>query len=263
MSWFYYPLAIAAGFVAGFINTLAGSGSAVTLPLLNLMGLPIDVANGTNRVAIVLQNVVNTSGFHRRGLLDWRAGLWLTAPAVVGSVSGAFVAGTIDKAHLRTAIGVVMVVVLVMLFVKPKRWIEGRPDAGRGRPGVLQMLVFFLIGAYGGFVQVGVGVFSLVALVLMSGFDLVRGNAVKVFMILCFTIPALAVFVYYGQVRWGIGLVLAAGNMLGAWVATKEAARRGGRFVRYLLIAVVSFAALRYLGVIGWVIGAWGGGLMD
>jgi hypothetical protein len=253
LAWYYYPLAIAAGFIAGFINTLAGSGSAVTLPLLTLMGLPIDVANGTNRVAIVMQNVVNTTGFHRRGLLDLRAALWLTAPAVIGSVGGAVVAGTIGRAHLESAIGVAMVIVLITLFVNPKGWLQGRPDAGRGRPGAAQLAAFFLVGVYGGFVQVGVGVFSLVALVLLSGFDLLRANAIKVFIILCFTIPALAVFVYYGQVRWDIGLVLAPGTMLGARVATNEAAKRGTGFVRYLLIAVVSFAALKYLGVLAWI----------
>jgi uncharacterized membrane protein YfcA len=253
MEWYQYPLAVAAGFVAGFINTLAGSGSAVTLPLLNAVGLPIDVANGTNRVAILFQNTVNTTAFHRKGLLDTRTGLWLAAPAVLGSVGGALVAGTIGRDQLRFAIGCVMLIVLATLFVKPKRWIEGAPDAGRKRPSVIQMLTFCLIGVYGGFVQIGVGVFLLVGLVLQVGFNLLRANAVKVFVVLCLTVPALAVFLYLGQVRWDIGLVLACGNMLGAWVATREAAKRGARFVRYLLIVVVSFAALKYLGVLGMV----------
>jgi hypothetical protein len=254
MHWYAYPLAVAAGVVAGFINTLAGSGSAVSLPLLNFLGLPIDVANGTNRVAILLQSVVGTEGFRRRKLLDARMGLRLMIPAIVGAVLGALVATVVSREIFRTAVGWVMVLVLIMLFIKPKRWIEGKAEAAGRKPGIVQMLLFFAIGVYGGFIQVGVGVFLLVGLVLDAGLDLVRANAIKVMIVLGYTIPALALFVYFDQVAWKIGLALAAGNMLGAWIATREAARRGAVFVRYLLIAVVTFAALRYLGIFDYIL---------
>ncbi|RME71099.1 MAG: sulfite exporter TauE/SafE family protein, partial [Chloroflexi bacterium] len=85
MEWYIYLAIIAAGFVAGFINTLAGSGSLVTLPLLIFAGLPANVANGTNRVAILLQNVVGVSSFRQQKVLDWRGGLKLALPAIIGS----------------------------------------------------------------------------------------------------------------------------------------------------------------------------------
>jgi uncharacterized membrane protein YfcA len=188
-------------------------------------------------------------GFHKQKKLDWKRGVWLLAPAMLGSIIGASIAGILDKNQLRIAIGVAMLVVLIMLFVKPKRWLEGGRLEDR-RPGLLQMCIFFGIGIYGGFIQIGVGVFLLVGLVLSAGYDLIRGNAVKVLIVLAFTIPALAIFMYNGQVQWGTGLILAIGNMLGAWVATKEAAKRGAVFVRWLLIIVVSISALRYLGIL-------------
>jgi len=163
---------------------------------------------------------------------------------------GALLATRIDPKQLRMAVGVAMVLVLVLLFAKPKRWLEGRSDNAKGLHWAPQAVVFFCIGVYGGFVQMGVGVFMLTGLVFGAGYDVVRGNAVKVLIILCFTAIALAVFIHSGQVNWSVGLLLACGNMAGAWIATRQAAKRGARFIRWLLIPVVTYAALKYLGVL-------------
>jgi len=248
VDWYLYPLVIAAGFLAGFINTLAGSGSLVTLPLLIFLGLPATVANGTNRVAILLQNVVAVRGFRRNGMLDFRRGLMLAAPAVLGSLLGAQIAVGLDELILRRTIGVLMVVMLAVVLLRPKRWLEGHPQEMTQRPGWGRFVIFFAIGAYGGFIQAGVGVFLLAGLVLSAGFDLVRANAVKVLIVLCFTVIALAVFVLHDQVNWTVGLVLAVGNMSGAWVATRVAVKRGAGFVRWLLIAVLVISAVVLLG---------------
>lgn len=252
MDWYLYPLVVVAGFAAGFINTIAGSGSLITLPLLIFLGLPANVANGTNRVAILLQNVVAVRGFRRKGLLGVRHALVLASPAVLGSILGAQIALNLDEQMMRRAIGALMLAMLIVLLVRPGRWLEGRPAAGR-RPGWLQLLMFFGIGVYGGFIQAGVGIFLLAALVLGAGYDLVRANAVKVLIVLCFTVFALAVFLVNRQVHWGVGLVLALGQMLGASVAVGTAVKRGTRFVRWFLIAVVLTAAAELLGVVDWV----------
>ncbi len=250
MEWYLYPAVVAAGFVAGFINTLAGSGSLVTLPLLIFLGLPANVANGTNRVAIFLQNVVGVSSFRQQKVLDLRGGLMLAAPAIVGAIVGAQIAVNLNETVMRRTIGALMVVMLVVIFVRPKRWLEGRPEAEIQHSGWQQWLVFFGIGLYGGFIQAGVGIFLLAGLVLSAGYDLVRANAVKVLIVLCFTLFALAVFVINDQVVWGIGLILAVGNMLGAWVAARMAVKRGAAFVRWLLIAVVIVSAAQLLGLV-------------
>jgi len=247
MEWYLYPAVVAAGFLCGFINTLAGSGSLITLPLLIFLGLDANVANGTNRVAILLQNVVGVTRFHQKGLLKFKRALLLAAPAVIGAVIGARIAVDLDEPTMRKVIGGLMVVMLIVLLVRPKRWLQGRPEQMQ-KTGWLQMLIFFGIGIYGGFIQAGVGIFLLTGLVLSAGYDLVRANAVKVLIILCFTAFALVVFVINGQVRWLIGLILALGNMAGAWVAVHTAAERGATFVRGLLIAVVVISAIVLLG---------------
>jgi uncharacterized membrane protein YfcA len=253
LPWYFYLAIIAAGFGAGFVNILAGSGSLITLPLLIFLGLPANVANGTNRVAIVMQNVVGVSSFQRRGVLDLRAGLLLAAPAVIGSILGAQIAVNLNEEVMRTVIGALMVFMMVVILIRPNRWLEGRGEVENHRLTPIQILIFFAIGVYGGFIQAGVGIFLLAGLVLSVGYDLVRGNAVKVFIILCLTAAALVVFILNDQVVWAIGLILGIGNMLGAWVAARLAVERGATFVRWVLIAVVAVSGAKLLGVFDWV----------
>jgi uncharacterized protein len=237
---------VTAGLVAGFINTVAGSGSAVSLPLLIFIGLPPTVANATNRIGILLQCAVGTETFRRRGVLDARGGCLLSVPASVGAALGAWVATDLPEDLLERVIGALMLVLLGVILIRPKQWLEGKTE-GRSGTGVRNALVFFAIGFYGGFIQMGVGVFLLAGLVLGAGYDLVRANAVKVLIVLCFTVVALVPFALAGQVRWGPGLVLAAGNMVGAWAGAHLGVKLGPHFIRWVLVIVVAGSAVKFL----------------
>ncbi len=254
MEWYIYPAVIAAGFGCGFINTLAGSGSLISLPLLIFLGIPANVANGTNRVGILIQNYVALKSFKKRKMLDLKGGLMLTAPAAIGGIIGAQIAVNLDEQMLRRVIGALMAVMLVIIIARPKRWLEGDLERLEGRPNLFQLILFFGIGMYGGFIQAGVGVFLLAGLVLSVGYDLVRANAVKLLIIFSFTIFALIVFMINGQVRWDLGLLLAIGNALGGWLAAKLAMERGAVFVRWLLIAVVAVSSAKLLGAVDFFI---------
>lgn len=254
MDSYLFPLIIAAGFAAGFINTLAGSGSLITLPLLIFAGLPANVANGTNRVAVLLQTAVAVNRFRQSGTLDLKRGLQLTAPAIVGAILGAQVAVNLNERTMETVIGILMIVMLVVVLVRPRRWLVGRPEMLTQRPGWLQLVMFFLIGIYGGFIQAGVGIFLLAGLVLGAGYELVRANAVKNLIVMVFTLFALVVFIVNDKVEWMPGLVLAVGNMLGAWVAARMAVEKGARFVRWILIAVIVVSAVVLLGLSDWMV---------
>lgn len=238
------------GLIAGFINTLAGSGSLITLPILILLGLPANVANGTNRVGVLLQNVVAVATFRRRGALD-TAGAWkLVLPSVIGSVIGAALAVDLDEALLRRMIGAVMLVMLAVMLFKPERWIAEHAD--RREPRLLvEVPLFFAIGVYGGFIQAGVGIFLLAGLVLGAGFNLVGANAMKNLIVLVFTAAALVVFILNDQVQWTLGLLLAAGQAAGAWVAARLALKRGAEFVRIVVIAIIVLSAAALFAGIG------------
>ncbi|MEJ2759815.1 MAG: sulfite exporter TauE/SafE family protein [Anaerolineales bacterium] len=249
MEWYFIPLVILAGFIAGFIYTLAGSGSLVTLPLLIFMGLPATVANGTNRVGVLVQNIFSLESFRRNDVLDWRGSWTLGLPAVVGSIIGAQIAVDLNEELMRHVIGVVMVIMLVVILLQPNRWLEGTLDNIEKRPTLWQILLFFTIGIYGGFIQAGVGIFLLSGLVLNVGYNLVRANAVKVGIIFLFTLAALGVFIFSDQVNWLVGFVLAIGNMFGGWIAAKLAIRRGATWVRTLLLVVIIVSAANLLGL--------------
>ncbi len=249
MEWYKYLIIAAGGVLVGFINTLSGSGSAISLPLLIFMGLPANVANGTNRVGIMLQNLVGTGSFYQKKVLDLRGALILAVPGVLGSLLGAQIAVNLDEVLMRRVIGVVMILMLVLLLARPQRWLNGQTEALQGFPSWKHLLLFFVIGLYGGFIQVGVGIFLLSGLVLSLDYNLLRANAVKVAINLCFTVAALLVFQSNGQVEWAPGLALAAGTMLGARIAANFAIQRGTVWVHRLVIVVVAFSALNLLGV--------------
>jgi uncharacterized protein len=243
------------GFLAGVINTLAGGGSAITLPLLILAGLPANAANATNRVAIVFQNVAALSNFRRYGLTVGREAWLLLIPSVLGGVLGARIAVTIDEAMLRRVIGVVLVLMLVPILRKKS---PSPPAARGGASGWWQWPVYFAIGVYGGFIQVGVGFMYLALLAGLQGYDLIRANLLKVFYVLVYSVLALALFAWAGQVRWLPGLALAVGTAAGGWLGAKIAVERGERWIRVVLVAAIGVAAIELTGVGRWLLHAFG-----
>ncbi len=249
-----YIAVIAAGFACGFINVLAGSGSLITLPLLIFLGLPANVANGTNRVAILMQNIVSVSTFHKNKLLNFKHGIKLAAPAIVGGIVGAQIAVDLSEDAMHKVIGGLMVVMLAVLIIRPKRWIKPRTDIDSSKTTFWQMLVFFGIGIYGGFIQAGVGIFLLMGLLLSAGYDELHANPVKLLIVLCFTLPALIIFILNDQVIWLIGLILGIGNMLGAFVAVKLSIKKGNPFIRWVLILVVAGSAVKMIGLHTYII---------
>jgi uncharacterized protein len=187
MDYLQILLLVAVGIVAGMINILAGGGSLLTLPVLIFLGLPPQVANGTNRIAIFAQNIVAVNSFSRGGKLPLKLALLCTPSALVS---------------------------------------------------------FFGIGVYGGFIQAGVG-FLIITALLAHGLDLVRINAVKVFVVLFFTGIALVVFVKHGQVDIRLGPALAVGNSIGGWLGARLAISKGHGFIRKSLFVVIAVFAIR------------------
>ena len=237
-------LLVAGGCVAGFINTLAGGGSFLSMPLLVLLGLPPTVANATNRVAVLAQNLAAITGFRQEGVPGVGFAMRLLPAAVVGSWVGAWLAASLSDEFFGRAFGVVMLLALPVILLNPRPKGAAAPHAWSLW---LQLPVYFAIGFYGGAVQAGIGIPLLLALVAAGGLDLVRANSVKVVVIAALTFVALAWFVYAGKVVWGHGLVLAAGSALGGYAASRFGARVGERLIRPVLAVAVVALALRLI----------------
>jgi uncharacterized membrane protein YfcA len=247
MEWYLYVLVVSAGLLVGFINTLAGSGSLISLPLLMFLGLPANVANGTNRIGIFLQSVVAALSFRKQKIFKWNEAFYITIPAVIGAFPGAVIAANIPKEFLNYAIGILLIFMFFIVLLKPEQWVKGKAGTIKARPGILQIIIYFLIGVYGGFIQAGIGFFLLSALVLSSGYDLVKANALKVFITGAFTLIVLPVFIYYDQINYLLGGLLAAGSMVGAWIATKIAVKKGPVFIRYFLLIIILVSSIKLL----------------
>ncbi|MFN2350247.1 MAG: sulfite exporter TauE/SafE family protein, partial [Thioalkalivibrio sp.] len=196
-------LLLAAGALSGFLNVISAGGSMITLPVLMFMGLDSTTANGSNRVGIVLQNITATLKYRNAGYRNLRLGLKLSVPAVIGAIVGAWAATLVGDDLFRWILILVMVASSILMLMH-MRW-----------PVILAMLV---IGFYGGFIQVAVGILFIVLLYRVLRIDLVQVNILKVLVVLLYMIPALGIFVATGNVHWGFGLVLAVGSMVGAWL---------------------------------------------
>jgi uncharacterized membrane protein YfcA len=199
MEWYKILLLIGAGIAAGFINTLAGSGSLLTLPLFMAFGLSAPVANGTNRIGILFQTITSVLSFKKQILIDFPSILKIAIPSVIGSVLGAQIAVDIDEDAMKNTIGVLLLLMFFLILFKPSNWINSR-EGVPPLPLWIQMIIFFFVGMYGGFIQAGIGFFLLAALVMASGFDLIKANAVKVLMVFLYTPFSLVIFILNHQV---------------------------------------------------------------
>ena len=235
------------GLVAGTLNVIAGGGSMLTLPVMIFLGLPPTMANGTNRVAILIQNVGASWSFHRRGLISREWLLLAIPPALVGAVLGTIAAVNVGELAFQRILAVVLVGAAAWTIWHPTKALKdgsAAPPAGGRRWAYAA--AFFGIGVYGGFIQAGVG-FVILAVTSMAGLNLIQGNALKVATVLAFTSVALLLFAWSGKVDWAMGLALAAGNFLGGLAGVHLQILKGHKWVRGVVTVITIVFAVRLL----------------
>jgi uncharacterized membrane protein YfcA len=244
--WSLSKLAIlfGTGCLAGLLNVLAGGGSFLTLPLLMLLGLPPGIANGTNRVAILIQNIGAAWSFDRHGILDRSLLVKTALPALVGGALGAGLALIVSDHAFKTTLAYLMLGFALWTLWSPRKKAQGPEQAPNldSRNTWVYPVGFFLVGIYGGFIQAGVG-FLVLAVTTTAGLDLVRGNALKVWAILCLTALSLVIFALNGRVDWPLGLALATGTFVGGLLGARMTVLKGHRWIRgFVTVAVVALA---------------------
>ena len=242
----YYKLLILipVGMIAGFVNTVAGGGSLLSLPVMIFLGLPPGIANGTNRVALFMQNISGIAGFKSKGVFVFPYSLWLGLTALLGAIIGAQISVALDDETFNRIIAVVMVGVVIITIFDRKGNGDRIEDLSR-KSQIIGAITFFFIGIYGGFIQAGVGFIIMAALTKINKLSLVKTNSIKVFVVLIYTIAALAVFIIEDQINWLYGLVLAVGNMTGAWVASRWSVDKGDKWIKRFLVVMVTILAIK------------------
>ncbi len=240
-------LLFAVGAVAGFINVNAGGGSTLTLPTLIFLGLDSALANGTNRVGILIQNIVALLKLKKENYSQAKLSLKLALVTLPGVIVGAFFAVKISDETFKTVLGFILIgVIISMLIPRAKIKVDNNPDKKITLPAYLAL---FGIGFYGGFVQAGVGFLIIATLYYLMHFSLIYVNMHKLFIIATYTIPAILIFALTGNVNWIYGLTLAAGNSFGGYWGIRFAVKKGDKFIKAILIVAVLIMALKLLKV--------------
>lgn len=244
--WYHWVIALSGGFLAGFINTLAGNGSVITLAILtDVLGLPGNIANGTNRIGVLFQSASSSFTFRYYGNLRWSESRLLVMWMLPGAFAGILTAMYISNEGFMAVYKFLLVALLFTLIFKPSRWIN--PTDNRGKfPYWLRLAGVLALGFYGGFIQMGMGLFFLAFMVIVLGYDLITANAVKILAVGVYTSLALLLFWLNGQVVWLAGLLLAAGQVpggiAGAWFASRVP--NAGVYIYRLLILIIILAVV-------------------
>jgi len=245
MDWSSIILGIVGGFAAGIINTISGSGSIITLSLMAFLNIPMDIANGTNRIGILTQGLKSSHSFNRRGELhigdSWKIILFCMAGAIGGIVTALY----ISPEGFSFILGIIFSILLVIMVFEPHKALKENKKIIKYIPWLM-----IPIGFYGGFVQVATGIFILTILSIISGKSLKEINPLKVFIIMLFNVPAIIIFAMAGKIYWALGISLAIGQYFGAIIGVKinSSNKNIEPFLRYLLIGLMVIAIAKFWG---------------
>ena len=233
------------GTITGFINVMAGGGSTLTLPILIFLGLDSSMANGTNRIGLLSQNLFGILSFKKENVSQLKLSVKLSLFTLPGAIIGAFYATKIDDVLFQKILGIVMIgIVFTMLIPNSKHYVEEKIT--KKLPWAIYP-VMFALGFYGGFIQVGIGFLLMISLHRILQLSLLYVNLHKVFIVLIYTIPALLIFAITGNVNWFYGLSLAGGTGLGAWWSAKVAVKKGENVIKGFLIVAIIIMAYKLL----------------
>jgi len=232
------------GVIAGFINTVAGGGSLLTLPILIFMGLPSNIANGTNRIAIFMQNIFSISGYKSRGVSDFKYSSWLSVSALIGSIIGAKIAINIDEDMFNKILSVVIIIVVLSIIYNKKPFNINSENISIEKK-IISVIMFFFIGIYGGFIHAGVGFLILSILSNYNGIQLSKANSIKVFVVFVYTFFALIVFIMENKINWILGINLGIGNSIGGWIASRWSYNKPDKIIKIFIIISSAIMAIK------------------
>lgn len=244
---YHYAIILAGGIIAGGINTLAGYGSIITLSILmDVLGLPGNMANGTNRVNVLANSAAGAAGFMKGGDLDLAKCRRILVILLIGAIGGVLLAVNVDNSQFRAAFKYIVIVIFLALLVKPKRWlIEDGKEVSL--PLWKSLAVYLPIGFYAGFIQMGTGILFLMSAVLINKYSIMRANVLKLIATVVFTIMSLGVFHYHGLVDWKIGALLSIGTAIGGYYTAIIAPRydKANLYAYYTILVVVIVVMIR------------------
>lgn len=239
-----YIILIVSGTFAGFINVVAGGGSLLTLPVMIFLGIPPTVANASNRVALLAQNIVSVSTFSKNKVPPGPYGIYLSLFALAGAFIGAQLAVEIPGDIFNKILSVVMVGVAILILLNPSMSADNIERIS-GKYKYIGFIAFFFVGIYGGFLHAGIGFIMMLSLVKINRFSLIKTNSVKVLVALVYTVAALIVFIIKDVINWEVGLILSIGSATGGWLGSTFSVKKGDKWIKRILLIAISILAIK------------------
>jgi uncharacterized protein len=244
-----YGLAlVAAGLACGLVNTLASSGSAISLPVLLMFGLsPLD-ANATNRLSVLFGSLMALRTFHAKGQVKWRAGLKMAIPGTLGSVAGVLAAERLPSRGMALVITAAVMAAFLLLVTKLRKVIE-RPQASDARITAAGLFALLGVGFWLGFIVLDGATYLLLVLILMFHFDLIRANALKALLCVPTTLVPILMFAGHGSIRWPEGLLMSAGSMVGGYIGARLTMHERAKYWIFRILVAVLLLEIVHLSV--------------
>jgi uncharacterized membrane protein YfcA len=236
----------AVGATAAFINVNAGGGSTLTLPALIFLGLNPTMANGTNRLGILVQNVSAVYSFKQEKFYELKNSLILSALTLPGAIIGALLAVKLDDKVFQNILAIVMILIVISMLIPKKKTNQDNNDVKLDWKTIISLLS---VGFYGGFIQVGVGFLLMATFQNLMKLNLIRVNMHKVFVVFIYTIPAFLIFIFTNNVDWFYGLILSAGTAFGAWWGVKLSIKKGEKLIKVVLIIAILIMSFKLLNI--------------
>ncbi len=231
--------------VAGFIDAIAGGGGLLVLPVLLWAGLSPAQALATNKLQAVFGSFSATIHFIRQGMINLRSMIYAILFAFFGAASGTICIQLIHSDVLEKIIPVLLISFALYFLFSPR---VGDEDAKpRISLGLFSFIIAFVIGFYDGFFGPGTGSFFAMAFVMLLGYNLIKATAHAKLLNFTSNFAALLFFIIGGQVVWKIGLVMAVGQLIGAYFGAHMVLRHGSTLIRPLLVFISLAITLKLL----------------
>jgi len=220
----------------------------ITVPLMILFGIPADVANGSNRLAVITQSLVAVQQFNQKEVFKGVDVIALLSPCVFGTLSGALLISYLPEDMMKMVIlGTMIVIATAIMFFPESVFANEDEEPLHIKEKPVGIFWMFLAGFYGGAIQAGVGFLLIAILGGVLRYDLIKGNALKMACTLLFGCLSLLIFVMRGQVWWGPAIILGVSSVVGVLVSVNFAFKVQKKVLKRILLGMVVLACVSAL----------------
>lgn len=246
MTTFEIVILITVGLFSGFINTTASSGSAITLPIMILLGIDPLIANGTNRLPVFVGFLASVLNYHVKGKLPWKTLVSMIVPCAAGAFIGSLFIESLPELYSYVLLGVALIISIILISLGSQRFLNDTISKPQ-RIKIKSFLTLFAVGIWAGIIVLDSALFILFTLVLMMKYEFTQANVIKSVLILAISTVSIITFSIDSNISWEVGLLLSAGSVVGSYVGSNFVLIPNSKIWTYRIIKIIIFIELTLL----------------